>query len=162
MLTSQDAGECSSTTDFRAHQIDPEHETMQEGQPRSALERLNSRVWWRALLVGSPGLKRAAGNVKRFGRLTQGESLGLQREVLIEELSTLSAIPAWGVLIIASLRVLDDGSHSDLLLHPSHQYCSNGSGWRGRQLLSTLIRVESLIFWGAHRGQVAGPMIEAP
>ena len=70
---------------------------MQEGQPRSTLKKgHDSRVLVEALLVGPPGLKRAAGNLKRFGRLTQGESLGLQSEILIEELSTLGSIPAWG------------------------------------------------------------------
>jgi hypothetical protein len=106
-------------------------------------------------------LKGASGHLKRLGRLTQGESLGLQSKILIEEVRTLGSIPAWVMISIASLRVLNDGSHGDLLFHPSPVYCRNGSGWRGRQLLSTLTRVESLIFRRAHCSQVAGPMIEA-
>jgi hypothetical protein len=69
-----------------------------------------------------PGLQGASGNLKRFGRLTQGESLGLQSKILIEEVSSLGSTPAWVMLSIASLRVLDDGSHSDLLFHPSPVY----------------------------------------
>jgi hypothetical protein len=91
---------------------------MQEGQPHAVKKGDDSRVLVEALVVGSPGLQRAAGHLKRFGRSTQGESLGLQSEILIEEVSSLGATPAWVMIRIASLRLLDDGSHSDLLFHP--------------------------------------------
>jgi hypothetical protein len=127
--------------------MDRDHQAMQEGKPRGTVKKGdNRRVLVEALVVGSPGLRGAAGNLKRLGRLTQREALGLQSKVLIEELSTLGAIPASVMIIIALLRVLDYGSHSDLLFHPSPVYCGHGSGWRGRQLLSTLTGVESLIF----------------
>jgi hypothetical protein len=77
-----------------------------------------------ALLVRPPGLQRAAGNLKRLGRLTQGEPLGLQSEILIEEVRAWGAIPSWGAIIMAFAIImalwmsLDDGSHSDLLLNP--------------------------------------------
>ena len=54
-----------------------------------------------------------AGNLKCSGRLTQGETLGLQSTILIEERSALGAIPAWVTISVALLRGLDDGSHSD-------------------------------------------------
>src|SRR5215204_4843860 len=105
--------------------MDPENETMQEGQPRSALKKdHNARMFVKALLVHPPGLKRAAGNLKRRGCLTQGEPLGLQSEILIEEVRAAGAIPSWGAIIMACAiimalwRGLDDGSHSDLLLIP--------------------------------------------
>ena len=80
------AGECeqqthqanATRTDFRAHQMDPEHETMQEGQPRSALQKgHNGRMFVEALLVRPPSLERAAGNLKRLGRLTLRKALTL-------------------------------------------------------------------------------------
>jgi hypothetical protein len=66
-------------------------------------------------LVYPPGLQRAAGHLQRLSRLTQGEPLGLQREILIEEVRASSAVPSWGAIIMALWMGLDDGSHSDLL-----------------------------------------------
>jgi hypothetical protein len=55
----------------------PEHETMQEGQPRRALKKsYDGRMGVEALLVGPPGLQRTTGNLKHLGGLTQGEPLG--------------------------------------------------------------------------------------
>ena len=90
---------------------------MQEGQPRGTMKKGdNSGVFVEALLVRPPGLKSAAGHRKCFGRLTQGETLGLQSAILIEEISALGAIPAGVTISVALLRGLDDGSHSDLLV----------------------------------------------
>src|SRR5215813_9787790 len=89
---------------------------MQEGKPRATVKKGdNSRMLVKALLVGPPCLQRAAGNLKGSGRLTQGETLGLQITILIEELSALGASPAWVTISVAALRGLDYGSHSDLL-----------------------------------------------
>jgi hypothetical protein len=71
-----------------------------------------------ALLVRPPCLKRAAGHMQSLGCLTQGESLGLQIVILVKECSASGAIPAWVMIIVASLLVLDDGAHNDLLFHP--------------------------------------------
>jgi hypothetical protein len=43
----------------------------------------------------------------------------MQRTILIEELGTAASTPASVLIIIASWRVLNYGSHSDLLFHPS-------------------------------------------
>ena len=110
-------------THFGTHQVDRDNQAMQEGQPRSTVKKGDdSRVLVETLLIGPPGLQGASGHRKRLGRLTQGESLGLQSKILIEEVSSLGSTPAWVMLSIASLRVLDDGSHSDLLFHPSPVY----------------------------------------
>jgi hypothetical protein len=90
---------------------------MQEGKPRATVKKGdNGRMLVKALLVGPLCLKRAAGNRKCSGRLTQGETLGLQIAILIEELDALGTIPAWVTIGVAALRGLDDGSHSDLLV----------------------------------------------
>ena len=124
---------------------------MQEGKPRGTVKKGDhSRGLVEALVVHPPGLQGASGHLKRFGRLTQGEALGVQSKIRIAEVSSLGSTPAWLMIIMASLRVLDDGSHRDLLFHPWPVYWGNGSGWRGRQLLSPLPSIESLIFWGPH------------
>jgi hypothetical protein len=87
--------------------VDRDNQAMQEGQPRGTVKKGDdSRVRVEALLIGPPGLQGASGHLKRLGRLTQGESLGLQSKILIEEVSTLGSIPAWVMISIASLRVL--------------------------------------------------------
>jgi hypothetical protein len=108
----------------RAHQMSPENETMQEGQPRRAVKKHHDGgMFVEALVVGPPGLQGTAGNLKGLGGLTQGEPLGVQIKRLIEECSTWGARPAWGALIIAVCFGLDDGAHSDLLLHPLPVCC---------------------------------------
>ena len=57
-----------------------------------------------------------SGHIKRLGGLTQGEPLGLQIALLIEEFSAVGAIPAWVTIRVAALLLLDDGCHSDLLV----------------------------------------------
>ena len=62
-----------------------------------------------------PGLKSRARNFELCGGLTLGEALSSQLSVLRKEVRAFEAIPAWLGVIVALLRVLDDGSHSDLL-----------------------------------------------
>jgi hypothetical protein len=137
----------------------PENETMQEGQPRRALKKdHDGGMFVEALLVGPPGLKGASGNLKRLGRLTQGEPLGVQITILIEAFSTLGARPAWVTITSALWMGVDDGFHSDLLVNPL-PCCCHGLGCRGRPLISTCTVVDSLTFLGSHGAQVAGPLI---
>ena len=99
-------------TPFCAHQMYPENETMQEGQPRRALKKnYDGGMFVEALLIGLPGLKRTAGNLERLGGLTQGAPLSLQSKIRIEECSTWGARPAWGAIIVAWCFELDDGAH---------------------------------------------------
>ena len=67
----------------------------------------------------APGLQGGSGNLKLLSSLTLGDALGSQLTILLEEVRTFESIPAWLAVIVALLRVLDDGSHSDLLFHPS-------------------------------------------
>jgi hypothetical protein len=97
---------------------------MQEGKTWATVKKgHDSRMLVEALLVRLPGLKRAAGNLQRLGRLTQGDPLGLQITILIEEGSASGAIPVWVTITIALWMGLDYGSHSDLLLHPLPCWC---------------------------------------
>ena len=60
-----------------------------------------------ALVVRPPCLQRAAGHMQSLGCLTQGKSLGLQIVILVKECGASGAIPAWVMIIVASLLVLD-------------------------------------------------------
>jgi hypothetical protein len=112
--------------DFSAHQGEPEDQAMQEGKPRATVKKgHDGGMLVEALLVRPPCLKRAAGHVQSLGCLTQGAPLGLQIVILVKECSALGAIPAWTMSIVASLLVLDDSAHNDLLLHPS-PLCRDG------------------------------------
>jgi hypothetical protein len=104
-------------TYFRTHQVDPEHQTMQEGQPWDTVEKgHDGGMCVKTVLRRPPCLQRATGHMKRLGGLTQGEPLGLQIAILIEESSASGAIPSWGTIIMASWLGLDDGAHSNLLV----------------------------------------------
>ena len=63
----------------------------------------------------APGLQGGSGNLELFGGLTLGDALSSQLPILLKEVRTFESIPAWLALRVALLRVLDDGSHSDLL-----------------------------------------------
>jgi hypothetical protein len=97
---------------------------MQAGKPRRAVKkRSHHRTRIEALVVGLPGLECGAGNLKHLRGVTLGDALGVQITVLLKQGSTVESIPARGTVSIASLLILDYGSHRDLLLHPSPLYC---------------------------------------
>ena len=62
-----------------------------------------------------PGLQSRSGNLELFGGLTLRDTLSSSLSVLCKEVCSFESIPAWLVLRIALLLVLDDGSHSALL-----------------------------------------------
>jgi hypothetical protein len=103
--------------DFGAHQVDGDHQAMQESKPRSTLEKgHHGAMLIEAPVMGPPGPKRAAGDIECLGGLPQGKPLRFQVEIPVEQLSALAAIPAAGTIRVALLAVLDDGSHGDLLV----------------------------------------------
>jgi hypothetical protein len=101
-------------------QMYPEAQAMQEGQTWGAVKK-GDHGWLRVetLLVGPPCLQCGAGNVKRLSRLTLGQALGLSITILRKTCRTLGAMPMRVAIMVASLLVLDDGSHGDLLVPSS-------------------------------------------
>ena len=90
---------------------------MQESKTGEAVKkRHDRRTLVEALLVGAPRLQCRAGHLKHLGRLTLRDTLGLQSTRLCQEVSAFDAIPALVSILVASLRILDYRSHSDLLL----------------------------------------------
>ena len=61
-------------------------------------------------------MQRATGHLKHRGCLTLGKALGLQIAISRKQRSAFETLPALVALIVATLLVLDDGSHSDLPL----------------------------------------------
>lgn len=63
--------------DFRAHQMEPNHQAMQAGQPRGTLKKGDdSGLFVEALLIELPGSKGRSGNLKSWGGLTLRLALG--------------------------------------------------------------------------------------
>jgi hypothetical protein len=90
---------------------------MEEGETRNALKKGHARgALIAGLLVWTPCLQRAAGHLKHRGRVTLGPPLDVQSALLLTPVSAFEAIPALGAIILATLRRVDDGSHSSLLL----------------------------------------------
>jgi hypothetical protein len=90
---------------------------MQEGKAWGTLETgHDGAMFVKTFLIYPPRLKRATGNLKGLGGLTQGEALSLQIEILIEAFSASGAIPSWGAISIASGCGWDYGCHGDLLV----------------------------------------------
>jgi hypothetical protein len=88
---------------FRTHQVDPEHQSVQKGQPRGTLKKCHDgRTRVETLLVRAPRLKRGTGHLKGLGGLPLGEALGLQTAVLLRQLSAFESIPAWRAISVAS------------------------------------------------------------
>jgi hypothetical protein len=114
-------------------------------------------------VVGLPGLERAAGNIEQLGCLPMGEPLRLQIAIALKQFSASVSLPAWVTIVVASLLILDDGSHGYLLVLKPR---SSGDNkwlriWRGSLLIATLNEVEILMSWSRQLGQVAGAVIEA-
>ena len=108
-----------TSANFRTHQVDPEHQSVQKGQPRGTVQKgHDGRTRFEVFLVRPPRRQRAPGHVQRLGGVPLGETLGLPIAILRKELGAFDAIPALVAIIVASLRLLEDSSHSDLLLTP--------------------------------------------
>ena len=102
--------------DFGTHQVGPDNEAMQEGQPGRTLKKgPDSGILVEAVLIGLPRLQSGSGNLKLLSRLTLGHALGSQLMVLREEICTFEPIPACLVIIVALWLGLHYGFHSDLL-----------------------------------------------
>jgi hypothetical protein len=96
---------------------------MQEGKTGDTVKkRHNSRTLIEAFLVRPPRLQRTAGHVKHLGRLTLGHPLGFEIAIALILLCPFDALPALVAISAASLLILDDCSHSYLLL----QSCAFG------------------------------------
>ena len=67
-------------------------------------------------MVRPPRLQRATGHLKPLGRLTLGEALGVQVAIRRRQVSAFEALPALVTLLVALVLLLDDRSHSDLLV----------------------------------------------
>ena len=71
-----------------------------------------------AFVLRPPGLQGAAGDLKDLRRVTLGEALSLQIAIPLQQTRAFAALPALVAIIVASLRILDDCAHSDLLCPP--------------------------------------------
>ena len=90
---------------------------MQEGETRSTVKKgHDSGTRIQALVVCLPGLERAAGHIEQLGCLPMGEPLRLQSAIALKQFSASGSLPAWVTIVVASLRILDDGSHGYLLV----------------------------------------------
>jgi hypothetical protein len=89
---------------------------MQEGETGNAVKkRHDCGMLIKVLLVCPPGLQGTAGHIKHFGRLTLGHPLGFELAIAFTLLRPFEALPALMAIRMATLRVLDDCSHSYLL-----------------------------------------------
>ncbi len=75
---------------------------MQKGETWNAVKKRYDRgTCVEVLLVGPPGLERAAGHLQHLGRLTLGEALGVQVAILRKQVSAFEALPALVAIIVA-------------------------------------------------------------
>jgi hypothetical protein len=92
-------------------------QAMEEGETRYTVKKGHDRgTGIEAVLVQAPRLERAARYVKHLGRLTLGDTLGVQTIILRQQVSAFEAIPALMAILVASWRILDYYAHSDLLV----------------------------------------------
>jgi hypothetical protein len=126
---------------------------MQEGQPWGTVEKgHDGGRFVKAFLRRPPRLQRAPGPIKRRGGLTQGEPLGLQSAIRIEELRALEAIPAGGAILIALCCGLDDGSHGDLRVLILRLCIDMAQDGEVAYAFQPFTGVEALILWDSLLG----------
>jgi hypothetical protein len=89
---------------------------MQAGETWRAVKKCHDRgTLVEALLVRPPRLQRAAGHLKHLGRLALRKALGFEITIPLKPLRAFDANPALGAILVASLLILDDCAHRDLL-----------------------------------------------
>ena len=109
--------------DLDTDQVDGQDQAMQERETWHALEKRHDRgTLVQALLIRTPCLQRATRHLKHLSSLTLGDPLGVQRAILLTQLSAFEASPALVAIFVAALLILYYCSHSYLLVHPSPAY----------------------------------------
>jgi hypothetical protein len=89
---------------------------MQEGETGYTAKKGHNRgTGIEAVLGQAPRLQCAARIVQHLDRLTLGDPLGVQSTILHKQVCTFAARSALVTLLIATWRLLDYRSHSDLL-----------------------------------------------
>src|SRR4051812_43788559 len=92
---------------------------MEERETGHTLEkRHDSGTGVKAVLIHAPCLQCAAGDVKHLGRLTLGDTLGVQIIIPSKQGRTFEARPALVTSSIAIVFVWDYRCHSSLLFQP--------------------------------------------
>ena len=135
---------------------------MQEGEPGNTVKKgHDSGTRIKAVLVRPPRLQRAAGHVKHLSRLPLGAALRLQRTILGKQVSAFEARPALVTILVALVRLLDDGAHSDLLFQAFALVCVMAKDGEVTFWFQPFRGVESGMVWGRQRDQVANAVIEA-
>src|SRR6266571_5456335 len=102
-------------TNLNTHHVECDDEPMQEGETGNTLEKRHDRgTGIEAVLVRAPRLQRTAGHVQPLGRLTLGDTLGVQLTIPCKQVRAFDARPALVTILIATLLVLDYRCHSYL------------------------------------------------
>jgi hypothetical protein len=70
------------------------------------------------MIIPTPRLQCSAGHGKHLGRLPLGETLGVQFSILYKQVRAFETSPALVAIIVATLLLLDDRFHRDLLFQP--------------------------------------------
>jgi hypothetical protein len=102
--------------DFDANEVEGHHQPVHKSESGTTVKEsghIGTAI--KGVMPCTPGLQGGSGNLKLLCSLTRGHALGSPLTRVLEEVRTFESIPAWLAVIVALLRVLDDGSHSDLL-----------------------------------------------
>ncbi len=106
----------AARSDFDTNEVEGHHQSVHTSESRATLKEsghIGTDI--QGVMPCTPGLQGGSGNLKLLSNLTLGHALGSQRTILLEEVRTFESIPAWLAVIVALWRILDSGSHSDLL-----------------------------------------------
>ena len=113
----EEAGQANAARpDFDANEVEGHHQPVDKRESGATLKELGHiGTDIKGVMPSPPGLQGGSGHLKLLSRLPLGHTLSSQLTIMLEEARTFESIPAWLAVIGALLRVLDDGSHSDLL-----------------------------------------------
>jgi hypothetical protein len=99
--------------------MESENQAMQEGQSGLTLKKLgNVRADVKGTLLPAPSLQGGAGDLKLLGRLTLGDPLSLQLDIVLKPVSPLEPVPAQVTVDIVKVRKIKYRCHRGLPLKP--------------------------------------------
>jgi hypothetical protein len=99
--------------------MEPENETMQEGESGLTLKKLGDvRTDVEGTLLPAPGLQGGARHLKLLGRLTLGDPLGLQLDILLKPIGLLDPVPAQVTVDIVKVSKTKYRCHGGLPFKP--------------------------------------------
>ena len=109
----------TTSADLDTDEVQGQNEPMKERESGTTLKELRDmRTTIEGVMPCVPRLQGASGHLQPLGSLTLGDTLRLQVEILLEQVSPLETVPKLMATAMVAVWNIDDSAHSYLSCKP--------------------------------------------